>query len=133
MLQLLATTVLRSEVGRRNLAVLLADRVGLAADIKVCRCCHPTHTIGLSVCLCVGGPPHCVLLADKVCLANDINVVVILFHKLVCPLVTDEDGIIYDCVHDKMQASYVHTSNNAHCVLYSHMTKLMLIGLDFRH
>ena len=34
-LQLLATTVLRSEVGRRNLSVLLADRVGLAADIKV--------------------------------------------------------------------------------------------------
>ena len=34
-LQLLATTVLRSEVSRRNLAVLLADRVGLAADIKV--------------------------------------------------------------------------------------------------
>jgi len=32
--KLLATTVLRSEVGRRNLAVLLADRVGLAADIK---------------------------------------------------------------------------------------------------
>ena len=31
----MATTVLRSEVGRRNLAVLLADRVGLAADIKV--------------------------------------------------------------------------------------------------
>merc|ERR1712181_166979 len=32
--KLLATTVVRSEVGRRNLAVLLADRVGLAADIK---------------------------------------------------------------------------------------------------
>ena len=42
--QLLASTVLRSEVGRRSLAVLLADRVGLAGDIKVTRRTrHNTH------------------------------------------------------------------------------------------
>jgi len=32
--QLLASTVLRSEVGRRSLAVLLSDRPGLSGDIK---------------------------------------------------------------------------------------------------